>query len=179
MDFLTLLIEKSICLKISKMKYIKFVENISAYNVQENSFVGYVPIVESENDLYAKLKTSLDFPYFGMNWDALADMFREFDWINNEKIIIIHEGLQGLNDKDFKKYIEIVLRCLNYWIHYPSRDVKVDKSHYTDWELAFDTYQPHHILFVFPKAEEKQIRLAIYECMKTCSFEYDMNIEEL
>lgn len=170
---------ESFSINIIKMKYIKFVEDTSDYILSKNSFVGYIPIVENEKDLYEKLMIGLDFPYFGMNWDALIDMFLEFDWIDHKNIIIIHEGLLKLTDKDFRKYMEIVLRCLDYWIHYPSPDAKVNSNYCTEWELSFDVYHPHNILFVFSKNEEKQIMEAIDECMQLCCFERNLEKEEL
>ena len=147
--------------------------------MQKNSYIGWIPTVRSETDLYEKVSANLKFPYFGVNWDALIDMYRDFEWIDQEGIVMIHEGLAKLPIDDLERYIEIVLRCLDYWIHYPSSETQVDTSQYTEWELAFDVYQPHTILFVFPKNEEKRIMEFINKFMHTLSFERNLKIDEL
>lgn len=161
------------------MKFIRFTEDFGKYISQKDAFVGYIPPIRNEKDLFEKLITGLRFPYFGKNWDALIDMYREFDWIDNENIVIVHEGLSKLSADTLKKYVEVMLYSLDYWIHYPAPDTKVDTSNYTEWELNFDVYQPHDLLFVFSINEEEQIRTIIDECMGELYFERSLTIDEL
>ena len=53
--------------------------------------------------------------YFGKNRDALDDMFRDFCWIANDNIEIVHEGITGLSKKDLNLYVASIVDCIESW----------------------------------------------------------------
>lgn len=161
------------------MKNIIFIQNPSEY-IPYTSYIGYIPVITSREELYTKLSKHLQFPdYFGRNWNALNDLYRDFSWIESGNITIIHENLSELSFDDFKTYIEIMLHCVDYWTNYPKPDTQFDFSNYTKEELDFNIYQPHKVQFVFAKNEEKKIMSVIHECMQTCFFEHNLKEEDL
>lgn len=81
------------------MKYIQFINR--DIEIPEDSYIVRIPVITNKKELYAELMYKLKFPsYFGKNWDALDDLFRDFCWIENDNIVIIHEGITGLSKKD-------------------------------------------------------------------------------
>jgi RNAse (barnase) inhibitor barstar len=54
--------------------------------------------------------------YFGNNWDALNDCLRDFSWIRQKKIIIVHSDLPLSGDgKELHVYLEILQEALRSW----------------------------------------------------------------
>ena len=86
------------------MENIFFVKYPRMYLV-EDTFIGYVYKVRDKMDLFLNLSKALVFPnYFGENWDALCEVYRDFDWISNNDIVIIHEDLSWLDEYDSESY---------------------------------------------------------------------------
>ncbi|MBC7908233.1 MAG: barstar family protein [Rhodospirillaceae bacterium] len=59
--------------------------------------------------------------YFGFNWDALYDCLRDFNWIKEREIVLVHEGLPTIPDNDLKLYLEVLRDSVVDW--------KPDESH--------------------------------------------------
>lgn len=92
-----------------------FVEDCNEH-VLSGAYLACVSPVHSVQDLYVKLAETLDFPnYFGKNWDALIDLYRDFTWIEQKAIVIFHKDLSGLSDSELETYLECVLICLDTW----------------------------------------------------------------
>lgn len=141
------------------MKHIIFTEEWDR-DYLSNAYIGYIPSVATESELYTQLSDILQFPsYFGKNWDALDELYRDFSWIENKNIVIVHKGLAQLPLNELKIYIGIVLNSVDLWNHYLNH--------------------PHSILYVFPKSEERMIVNIIHECMDTCFFEFNLKVEDL
>ena len=97
------------------MKRFKFIENPKLFN-DSSAFVAHIERVNGEKDLLHQIAKQLNFPsYFGQNWDALLDCLRNFEWIEQYKIILIHNDLVQLNIHDFHTYLEILLESINDW----------------------------------------------------------------
>lgn len=97
------------------MKGIFFQENSNEYRAP-GTYLACVSPVYDVQDLYVKLAETLDFPkYFGENWDALIDLYRDFTWIEQKAIVIFHEDLSRLLDSELEKYLECVFTCLDTW----------------------------------------------------------------
>ena len=75
-------------------------------------------------DLFLNLSKALVFPnYFGENWDALCEVYRDFDWISNNDIVIIHEDLSLLDEYDFRMYLKIIKIPLSFWAGFNDHSV--------------------------------------------------------
>ncbi|HZY35928.1 MAG TPA: barstar family protein [Mucilaginibacter sp.] len=81
-----------------------------------NVFVAYVANVSDREQLFAELFFSLKFPdYFGFNWDALYDLLRDFSWIKQRDIVLVHGGLSNLEPTTLKKYLEVLQDSVASW----------------------------------------------------------------
>lgn len=59
------------------MKYIQFINE--GVEIPDGSCIVRIPVITNKEELYAELMSKLKFSsYFGKNWDALDDMFRDF-----------------------------------------------------------------------------------------------------
>lgn len=70
----------------------------------------------SRNELFQTLGRELRLPaYFGENWDALSDCLRDLSWIGRERVVILHEDLPPLADRDLVTYLELLYECAKDW----------------------------------------------------------------
>lgn len=54
--------------------------------------------------------------YFGHNWSALDEILCDFEWINENEIEILHDGLPRLDsERDFKLYLEMLSDAVDFW----------------------------------------------------------------
>lgn len=90
----------------------------------DESFCIEVPKgIRSKDELLAVLARTGHFPdYFGHNWDALLDCLRDFGWISNRRIVIMHSDLPLLDcAADCKTYLEVLRDAVNDWAQAVSR----------------------------------------------------------
>lgn len=95
------------------IKYIDFLSENEIKKILETdkkSFIGLIPKdINSKDELmhiyFVKLNLA---PYFGGNWDALDEILIDFDWINAEKIIIVHQDIPKLSTKDIILLIKVL-----------------------------------------------------------------------
>jgi RNAse (barnase) inhibitor barstar len=79
----------------------------------QGTVLGRVP---DKKALLEQLAQSLKFPtYFGFNWDALSECLRDFHWITQREIIIVHEQLPSLSRQDLRTYLEILTNAVGMW----------------------------------------------------------------
>jgi hypothetical protein len=82
-----------------------------ADNFGAQTFVLHVPKgVQSKSELLSWYEEAGKFPdYFGRNWDAFEELLRDFSWIEQPRIFIIHQDLPLRTDKrEFRTYIQIL-----------------------------------------------------------------------
>nr|WP_241021153.1 barstar family protein [Burkholderia sp. Ac-20344] len=53
--------------------------------------------------------------YFGFNWNALFDCLRDFHWIDERRVVIIHENFPELNFSEMKVYLEVLRDAVLDW----------------------------------------------------------------
>lgn len=88
----------------------------SKYTISPDAYVALVSFVLNKEELFNELAKVLCFPdYFGKNWDALAELYRDFCWIEKTNIVIVHEDLSALPAEDLEIYLEIVQICIDFW----------------------------------------------------------------
>lgn len=135
------------------MNYIEFTNK--SLMLPKSSFIATIQAVADKNDLYTEIMTKLNFPiYFGQNWDALDDCFRDFCWIDSDNIIIIHEGIVLLSEHDLNLYLSSVVDCIAFW-HNQS---EIEKHKIANQRAEYGYSAPlHHVWFVFQEAERERI----------------------
>ncbi|MDP3156512.1 MAG: barstar family protein [Archangium sp.] len=76
----------------------------------EPAFVARVPGgVSDKGQLMSLLKDALDFPnYFGRNWDALSDCLCDLSWLAAGPVMLIHDELPQLSEKELRIYVDIL-----------------------------------------------------------------------
>jgi RNAse (barnase) inhibitor barstar len=117
------------------MERIKFINSPKSYFSSE-SFVVHLSAINSKQELFKELFDKLKLPdYFGFNWDALSDCLRDFNWIEQQRIVLVHDQVPSLDETSFRTYI----RTLVYAIQ--------------DWKPG----ERHYFEVVFPKQAESQI----------------------
>jgi RNAse (barnase) inhibitor barstar len=121
------------------MKDFIFFDGMSLF-IDDSSWVGHITEVSSKIDLLKQISFSLKFPeYFGLNWDALYDCLRDFHWLSQHRIIIVHDDIPHLDDQALNIYISVLYDAIN------------------DWKEG----EEHELDVVFPKQYEQKIESLI------------------
>ncbi|RRZ86351.1 barstar family protein [Erwinia sp. 198] len=104
----------------------RFTDGPASYDTGEVFFARLDPLISNTDELLKSLYYLLWFPgYFGFNWNALEDCLRDFDWINEEKIIIVHDVLPNISRNDLKIYLEILRDTVLDWYGYEQHTLEV------------------------------------------------------
>lgn len=84
---------------------------------EADSLVAVVPRgIADANQLLEVLYQRLNLPgYFGFNWDALSDCLRDFHWVKQRNIVLIHEDLPTLTSTDLVNYVEVLDESVRSW----------------------------------------------------------------
>lgn len=53
--------------------------------------------------------------YFGFNWTALSDCVRDFHWIDERDVVVVHDELPGLPSWEVKTYLEVLSDAALGW----------------------------------------------------------------
>ncbi|BAU55618.1 Barstar barnase inhibitor [Mucilaginibacter gotjawali] len=107
-----------------EMNRIRFEETPRLYN-PSLAFVAHLSGVTNKETLLSTLCKELKFPnYFGFNWDALYDLLRDFDWIKERRIVLVHDTLPILDYENLYTYVEILYDSVYDW--------KDDENHYLE-----------------------------------------------
>jgi RNAse (barnase) inhibitor barstar len=122
------------------MVHFKFIEDINSYQPAK-SFLAIIDAnVRGKEDLLKELHNKLQLPsYFGFNWDALLDCLRDFHWIQNKGIVLIHTVIPHIEENDLKTYLEILNDAIQDW--------QTDDEHYLE--------------VIFPKSSEDALKALV------------------
>ena len=101
-----------------------FKANPISYNPNQ-SFIVHLSNILNKSDLFDKLNIGFTFPYFGRNWDALYDLFVDFCWITEKRIILVHDNLPFISSKEFDIYINILQDSVSLWEKYDEHTFEV------------------------------------------------------
>ncbi|WP_197672643.1 barstar family protein [Burkholderia sp. PAMC 28687] len=84
----------------------------------DDAFVGSVRDgIETVDGLLRCIADALQFPaYFGGNWNALSDCLRDFHWVAQKKIKLVHGRLPVLPYDQLKIYLEVLRDATLDWI---------------------------------------------------------------
>ncbi len=119
------------------MSYTKlpFVFGIESVQLTAEDFALRLPKgIQNKTGLFSHFAKGGHFPaYFGNNWDALNDCLRDFSWLSQKRILIVHDDLPlSDNEKELLTYLEILDAAVTFW-----------KRH-----------EQHELLVIFPQATE-------------------------
>jgi RNAse (barnase) inhibitor barstar len=82
----------------------------------QSEFIANIDSVTNDDELFSKLSEALKFPdYFGQNWNAVYDLLRDFYWIPNTGIVLIHNEMPKLSNDELKIYLEVLADSMNDW----------------------------------------------------------------
>jgi len=84
----------------------------------DGAFALRVPTgIDSRSGLLLHYLEEGRFPsYFGRNWDALTDCLRDFGWIEERRIVIVHTDLPLRADEEaLRIYLEILEQIVEEW----------------------------------------------------------------
>lgn len=94
----------------------KFSDGSVSYDTGEVFFARLDPLIANTDELLRSLYYFLWFPgYFGFNWNALEDCLSDLDWINEKKIVIVHDNLPNIPSEDLNIYIKILKDVVLDW----------------------------------------------------------------
>ena len=92
-----------------KYKYIEFGSKPAMVSSDEILYAFIPKGLVGTGKLFIEYKSLLNLPdYFGQNWDALDECLRDFNWFTIKQIIIYHDDLPNINEKEMKIYIDVL-----------------------------------------------------------------------
>ena len=93
-----------------------FVPNTVGF-VENDAFVARIAgNIQSTQQLFELFYRLLALPgYFGFNWNALFDCLRDFHWVNEKNIVIIHDDLPELDALEMRIYLEVLSDAIVDW----------------------------------------------------------------
>ncbi len=124
------------------MKLFKFY-NKESFEIKQETNTKIVVVPEKVCDKFILFKTissSLNFPYFGNNWNALYDCLMDLSFVHETRIIVLHQDMPLINSpEDMRIYIEILFDVLVSW----------------------ENDSAHELIVLFPEPYENEISLTI------------------
>lgn len=104
----------------------KFLDKAPSYDAAEIFFVRIDPDISLSEELLRSLYYLLWLPgYFGFNWDALYDCLNDLAWIPCRKVVLVHEALPNIPEKDLKTYLEILRDSVLNWEGDQARELEI------------------------------------------------------
>ena len=72
--------------------------------------------MKTKDEFLAELSRVLNLPgYFGNNWDALSDCLRDFHWLSQRDIVLVHTDFPPLPLADQRTYLDVLKdACLDW-----------------------------------------------------------------
>ena len=52
---------------------------------------------------------------FAFDWDGMLDCLCDFDWVSDRKIVLVHDRLPRLPERDLKLYLVVLRNAVRWW----------------------------------------------------------------
>lgn len=102
---------------MSDIKHL-FIFGEAGHNAPSEDFVLRIPLgIKDKSGLLSAYAETGRFPeYFGKNWDALNDCLRDFSWLGQRRIVIVHSDLPlGNEPKELSVYLDVLGNAVKSW----------------------------------------------------------------
>jgi len=107
------------------MSHFEFIDNPILHKAP-NAFIAHLSATSGKEALLLEHYKKLNLPdYFGGNWDALDECLKDFHWIEEQEIMIVHDDLPSLTDSDLKIYLEILNDAIKDWEQNKTHNLRV------------------------------------------------------
>ena len=79
--------------------------------------VAILPFGISDYDqLMKSLYETLELPgYFGFNWNALEECLRDFHWLHQKQVILVHKEIPELPKIELMTYLDVLAYSVHHW----------------------------------------------------------------
>lgn len=74
-------------------------------------------------DLFYRLLTLPG--YFGFNWNALSDCLRDFHWVVERTVVIVHDELPQLPPSEMRTYLSVLRDSVVDWQPWEAHSLQV------------------------------------------------------
>lgn len=93
--------------------------------------------IATRDALFDRYSAGLSFPdYFGRTWDALDECLCDLHWVQEKRVVILHEELPRLMQEEMSVYLRVLAGAVEDW--------RSDET--------------HDLHVVFPKSAEQRVR---------------------
>jgi len=93
-----------------------FVSDIQRFSENDAFIARIADRICTTQQLFELLYRLLTLPgYFGFNWNALFDCLRDFHWIDQKVVVIVHDQLPELPPLDLRAYLEVLRDAVVDW----------------------------------------------------------------
>jgi len=103
---------------------INYIQSLQGLKYNKNCILIKITNVHSKKDLFKRYNEQLKFPFFSENWDSFYDLLSDLYWIQQNRVVIIHDNIEKINKDDFLIYKEIILEA--FYHNYSSQNKQVD-----------------------------------------------------
>lgn len=104
----------------------KYINGKASYDTGEVFFARLDVGASNVDNFLNSIFYLLWFPgYFGFNWNALRDCLRDFFWIKEYKIVIVHDDVPNIDLFSLKIYLDILNDAVLDWENDSEHELEV------------------------------------------------------
>ena len=109
------------------LKHFVFVDHLCPPSSAEDVHFGQIPAgISEKTELLAAVKKTLNLaPYMGNNLDALNDCIRSLEDTRQYKVILAHEDIPALLERDLRLYFSILGDAAEIWDRTAEHELKI------------------------------------------------------
>jgi RNAse (barnase) inhibitor barstar len=94
---------------MSILEAFTFVPRVREFAADDALVARVVDVAQAPKQLFELFYRLFSLPgYFGFNWNALFDCLRDFDWVDQGKVVIVHDTFPALSQSEMKTYLEVL-----------------------------------------------------------------------